>query len=78
MTNTREIIAANVRAAIARSGKKQRELVPLLGIRQETLSLKLNGRRSFVGEELAIIASATDTTPGALIEGAAPVLPKFF
>ena len=45
----------NLRAEIARRGLTQRELAPMLGIRAEALSLKINGKSAFSLKEAAEI-----------------------
>lgn len=54
--DVRSRIAAAVRAEMARQQKTQDDLAELLGIVQPSVSLRLAGKRSFRGEELAALA----------------------
>lgn len=60
-------IAAEVRAAMARHTKTQDELAAQLGIDQAAVSLRLQGKRSFRAEELAVISRWLATPVSALI-----------
>lgn len=53
---TRQAIAAEVRAELARQNKTQRDLGAALGLHQSSVQLRLTGERAFRGEELAIMA----------------------
>lgn len=52
----RSAIAAEVRAALARHRKTQRDLAEVLGVPQSSVWLRLQGRRSFHAEEIAAIS----------------------
>ncbi len=56
-TEIREHIASEVRAELARQQITQRDLAAVLGMTQPALQLRLVGKRSFRGEELAKIAT---------------------
>jgi hypothetical protein len=56
MSNTRDRIAAEVRAELARQQKAQKDLIEFMGLPQPSVSLRLNGTRSFRAEELVDIA----------------------
>lgn len=59
MEATRERIAAEVRAELARQDKPAgRFVAELLGIDEGSASLRLKGRRAFRSDELAQIAAA--------------------
>lgn len=64
---TREAIAAEVRASLARSGQSSLWLAERSGISKSPLSLKLRGQRSFSVEELLAVAAALDVDPGTLL-----------
>jgi len=57
VTATREHIAGEVRAELARQGKSRAYLVELLNLEASAVSWKLHGKRSFRAEELAAIAA---------------------
>lgn len=52
----REAIAARVRGALAECHKTQRDIAPILGIPQSSVSLSVRGKRPFRAEELATLA----------------------
>lgn len=54
------MIAAEVRAALARHQKTQDDLAAVLGIVQPAVSARLTGNRSFRAEEIAAIAHWLD------------------
>lgn len=55
---TREAIAAEVRAELARREMSQRELGEILDLPQSAVNLRLKGTRPFKGEELVALAAA--------------------
>jgi predicted XRE-type DNA-binding protein len=55
-TVLRRAIAAEVRAELARQQKTQRDVAEWLNLPQPSVSLRLQGERSFRGEELKILA----------------------
>ncbi len=65
--NTREAIAAEVRAAAGRAGKKQADLVLSTSISRQSLSRKWNGKVPFMVDELIEIAKALDISPSDLL-----------
>lgn len=69
MTNSqyREAIAGEVRAALARDGRKASELAEATGISKAALSRKLRGLTPFYVEELISIAGALEVEPGHLV-----------
>ena len=54
--NVRAMIAAEVRAELARQNKTQRDVAERLAITQPSVQLRLSGRRSWRAEELTVIA----------------------
>ena len=54
----RDKIAAEVRAELARQQKTQRDAAEILGLPQQSVQLRLAGKRSFRAEELATLAEA--------------------
>jgi transcriptional regulator with XRE-family HTH domain len=54
--NTREVIAAEVRAEMARQQKLQSALGELLGLPQQSISRRLRGEIPFRAEELVRVA----------------------
>ena len=64
---TREAIAAEVRASLARSAQSALWLAERSGISKTSLSLKLKGQRSFSVEELLAVADALGIDAGALL-----------
>jgi len=67
----REKIAGEVRAALARHRKTQRDLSAGVGIDQASLSKRLRGERSFRAEELAAIAVWLGEPASVFLEGVA-------
>jgi len=55
-TDTRQAIAAEVRAALARKQIKQSDLAEAVGMSQAALSERLRGHRAFNTDQLADIA----------------------
>ena len=50
-------VAANIRAEIARRGLQQAEVAKALGISQQSVSLKIHGRRPLALDEIAGFAA---------------------
>jgi transcriptional regulator with XRE-family HTH domain len=63
----RRAIAAEVRAALARHQKTQRDLAAVLGVAQPAAWARLAGNRSFRAEEIAAIAVWLDMPVAQLI-----------
>ncbi|MEU5939377.1 helix-turn-helix transcriptional regulator [Micromonospora sp. NPDC047548] len=57
------MIAAEVRAELARQNKTQRDLGDLLHITQPSVQLRLSGQRPFRAEELVLIADWLGVPP---------------
>ena len=55
--DVRAMIAAEVRAELARQRKTQREAAAALDMTQPALQLRLSGQRAFRAEELAVLAA---------------------
>lgn len=55
-SNDRATIAAEVRAELARQQKTQRDVADILGLPQQSVQLRLSGKRAFRAEELARLA----------------------
>lgn len=66
---TREHIAAEVRAGLARKKMTQRELAEQLGMGLPTLSRRLNGHTPFNTDELLAISSALGIAFAMFFEG---------
>lgn len=64
------VVAANVRAEMARLGIRQSEVAQALGIGQPSVSAKRQGHTPFTLNELAVIAPMLGMTVGELIDGA--------
>lgn len=71
-STTREIIAAEVRAALARDGRSAAALAREANISTAALSRKLRGTTPFYVEELLAVADALGIDAGALIIPAVP------
>lgn len=65
--DVRPSIAAEVRAALARHDKTQRDLADCIGVDQASTWARLRGRRSFRAEEIAMIAAWLDIPVESLI-----------
>ena len=63
----REAIAAEVRAALGRDGRKPAALARATGISTSALSRKLKAQAPFWTEELVQIALALNADPGAFV-----------
>lgn len=77
-TTTRQAIAGEVRAELARQHKTQRDLAEILGIDQSSVNLRLKGVRAFRAEEIVAMAAGLGvpterflTTPAESVAGAA-------
>jgi len=68
VTATREHIAAEVRAELARQGKGRAFLVELLDLDPSTVSGRLSGKSAFRGEELLAIAEALGVSASQFLE----------
>lgn len=64
----RKRIGDNVRAELARQGRSQDFLQPVLGLVQSQISKRINGRIGFEGRELVLIAQALDVPVARLVE----------
>jgi transcriptional regulator with XRE-family HTH domain len=71
-TPSRQIIAAEVRAAMGRAGVNQSELSELVPMSRAALSERLNGKRAFSTDHLFLIAEALGTDPISLMIPARP------
>jgi len=65
--NSRETIAANVRAEAARKRKTQADLAAMLGKSQQAVSRKWHGETPFTAEEMAALALGLGVPVSALI-----------
>ncbi|VEI04152.1 Bacterial regulatory protein, Fis family [Acidipropionibacterium jensenii] len=71
MSNTpRQQAAAEVRAAIARSGANHQDVADALGISRRGLTRKLGGERPFTVDEFVKVAAITSTDAGSLLNAA--------
>lgn len=66
---TRERIAAEVRAGLARKNMKRGELAEKLGIDRRTLADRLKGKRPFDTDQLIAISSLLDIPFAMFFEG---------
>lgn len=64
---SRQIIAAEVRAAMARAGVNQSALADRITMSRPALSLRLNGKRAFTTDQIFEIASALGVDPFSLM-----------
>lgn len=62
----RGIVAANIRAEMARRRLPQTALADRLGITQQAVSMKLAGRRPLTDTEVSTIADFLSVEPGSL------------
>ena len=67
MKDTREAVAAEVRAAAGRAGLKQSELARLASMKATSMNRKWNSETAFTVDELMRIADALGISPGTLI-----------
>lgn len=67
MKDSREAIAAEVRAAAGRAGMKQSVLARKSSIKRSTMNRKWNGETPFTVDELMRVADALNIAPGTLI-----------
>ncbi|UOQ57205.1 hypothetical protein MUN78_16370 [Leucobacter allii] len=63
----RNLVAGEVRAAIARAGKRQSDICRLTGFSSSRLSNKLRGESPFTVDELFIIAAALEVPARSLL-----------
>ncbi|WP_368632160.1 helix-turn-helix domain-containing protein [Micrococcus endophyticus] len=61
------VVAAEVRAWLARSGLKQADLANALGVSQSGVSHRLRGRVAFTIAELAVVADVFNISLGELL-----------
>jgi len=66
-TETREYVAAETRAALARDGRSAMQLATDTGISKSSLSKKMRGQVPFYVEEIVDIAVALGIDPSALV-----------
>jgi len=52
----RDLIAANVRAEVARQGRRHNDAAAVLGIHKANLSRRMRGEVAFRADELALLA----------------------
>lgn len=69
----RDALAAEVRAAIARAGRKQGEVASAAGLSPKTISRKLRGGGALSAEELIALADALGSDAGAWVNAAREV-----
>lgn len=67
VNSIRNEIAAEMRAAVSRSGVSRRDLAERVGMVPDTLYRKLRAERSFTIEELLDLAAALGVAPSALL-----------
>jgi transcriptional regulator with XRE-family HTH domain len=66
-TDLSELLRRNVRAEIARAGLQQAEVARALGISQQSVSLKLSGRRPISVDEINAFAHLFGIAPYKLL-----------
>lgn len=69
-TDTRSVVAAEVRASLARKGESAAWLAEATGISKAALSRKLRGDTSFTVEEVVAVAVALSVDPVILLPAA--------
>lgn len=67
-TTSREAIAAEIRAGLARKGLTQKQLAVALGMTETTLSGRLRGRSAFDTDELSVVADTLGVSIVSLFE----------
>jgi hypothetical protein len=72
-SDTRKVIAANVRVELARAKVSGAQMAQHLGIPASNFSRRMVGDTSFAAEEIAAIALALDITLDSLLVGAVTV-----
>lgn len=65
----RELVAAEVRAQLARQQISQQELAKAIGLSQASISERLRGKTPFTTDDLERIADALGVHPAALLGG---------
>ncbi|EIC70412.1 MULTISPECIES: helix-turn-helix domain-containing protein [Mycobacteroides] len=65
-----QVIAAELRAARARTGRTQEEVADLTGYHRSTVNRLLGGTRKVDVLQLIDLAKALDTTPGEILDAA--------
>lgn len=73
MASQTQLVAANIRAEMARKRIAQKTVAEELGITQQSVSLRLNGRVPIDVDELAVFARLLDVPMSALLEPVAAV-----
>lgn len=68
MASQTQLVAANIRAEMARKRIAQKTVAEELGITQQSVSLRLNGRVPIDVDELAVFARLLDVPMSALLE----------
>lgn len=63
-----QVIAAELRAARARTGRTQEEVADLTGYHRSTVNRLLGGTRKVDVLQLIDLAKALDTTPGEILD----------
>lgn len=71
MTNTRAVIAGNVRAELGRAGISQRELARRLDRMPQQIHDRMSGKVPFLAEELIAIAAVLNISVQVLLAPAA-------
>ncbi len=66
-----ECVAANVRSVMARQRISQTELASALGMRQQSLSRRLQGKTPITVDEAYAMAAALGVNPSDVFEGVA-------
>lgn len=66
MDQRQSVVPGNLRAEMARRNVRQVDLARALGITQQAVSQKLNGRRPFTDVEISTAARIVGVAPGEL------------
>lgn len=66
MATLQRVVPANVRAEMTRRGVTQVQVAAALGITQQAVSQKINGRRPLTDVEITVIARLLEVEPGVL------------
>jgi transcriptional regulator with XRE-family HTH domain len=68
MTTLQSVVSDNIRATTARRRGSQQALAAAIGVTQQSMSLKLSGRRPLTVDELEIIARELEVQPATLLD----------
>lgn len=67
MSDLHSVVAANIRAEAARQKISQTRIACALGLSQQLVSNRMNGKTPFTVDELGVVAEILNTTIGDLV-----------